>query len=133
MTDPGLGPLDYIYSPSSDVAADARWFSEVLGAKLVFAIDRGGVRVAMLRLGSDGPALLVTDHLPDDRAILIYRVDDLAATSTVLAGRGWTPERTLELPPGPCTTFRSPGGQRLAIYERIRPGVVQSMAGQRDF
>jgi catechol 2,3-dioxygenase-like lactoylglutathione lyase family enzyme len=133
MTDPRLGPLDYVYAPSSDVAADTRWFTDVLGAELVFAIDRGGTRVAMLRLGTDGPALLVTDHLPDDRSILIYRVDDLGATSTTLEARGWTPERTLELPPGPCTTFRSPGGQRLAIYEPSRPGVVDSMAGQRDF
>jgi hypothetical protein len=133
MTEPLLGPLDYIYSPSSDVAADASWFSEVLGAELVFAIDRGGTRVAMLRLGTGGPGLLVTDHLPDDRSILIYRVDDLAATSATLEARGWTPERTLELPPGPCTTFRSPGGKRLAIYELSRPGVVDSMAGQRDF
>jgi hypothetical protein len=133
MTDPSLGPLDYIYSPSSHVAADTRWFTDVLGAELVFAIDRGGTRVAMLRLGTEGPALLVTDHLPDDRSILIYRVDDLGATSTTLEARGWTPERTLELPPGPCTTFRSPGGHRLAIYQPSRPGVVESMAGQRDF
>jgi hypothetical protein len=133
VTDPCLGPLEYIYAPSSDVAADARWFTDVLGAELVFAIDRSGTRVAMLRLGTDAPALLLTDHLPDNRPVFIHRVDDLAATSADLEGRGWTPERTIELPPGPCTTFRSPGGHRLAIYEFTRPGVVDSMADQRDF
>jgi len=133
MTDPHLGPLDYIYAPSSDVAADARWFTEVLGAELLFAIDESGTRVAMLRLGMDEAALLLTDHLPDERPVFIYRVDDLAATSAAMEARGWTPERTIELPPGPCTTFSSPGGQRLAIYERSRPGVVEAMTGRLDF
>ena len=133
VTEPRLGPLEYIYAPSSDVAADAHWFTEVLGAELVFAIDNSGTRVAMLRLGTDAPALLLTDHLPDDRPVFVHRVDDLAASSADLKARGWTPERTIELPPGPCTTFHSPGGHRLAIYELRRPGVVDSMAGQRDF
>lgn len=133
MEDLGLGPLDYIYAPSTDLAADVTYFTDVLGAELVFAIDSGGTRVTMVRLGTQAPPLLLTDHLPDDRPVFIYRVDDLAAVSKRLGERGWTPERTIELPPGPCTTFRAPGGLRLAIYEPVRPGVVESMAGQRDF
>ena len=133
MSDPRLGPLDYIYAPSADVAADARWFAETLGAELVFAIDRSGTRVALLRRGTGGPPLLLTDPRPDDRPVFVHRVDDLATTAADLATRGWTPERTLELPMGPCTTFGSPGGLRLAAYELSRPGVVESMAGQRDF
>jgi hypothetical protein len=133
VDDSGLGALDYIYAPSSDVAADVRWFVEVLGAELVFAIDSGGTRVAMLRLGTDRPPILVTDHLPDDRPVFLYRVSALGAAQASLRERGWTPERTIELPMGPATTFRSPGGVRLAIYEPSRPFVVDSMAGQRDF
>jgi len=133
VTDQPLGLLDYVYAPSADVAADARWFSGTLGAELVFAIDRSGTRVAMLRVGTGGPAILLTDHLPDDRPVFIYRVDDLTATLADFATRGWTPERTLELPMGTCTTFKAPGGLRLAVYELSRPGVVESMAGQRDF
>jgi hypothetical protein len=125
--------LDYIYAPSADVATDIRWFADVLGAEIAFAIDDGGTRVAMLQLGTDGPPLLLTDHLPDDRPVLLFRVDDLDATSTALATRGWTPERTIDLPPGPATTFRAPGGLRLAIYEASRPFVVDSMLGKRDF
>ena len=133
MTGSSLGPLDYIYAPSSDVAADARWFAETLGAEVVFAIDRSGTRVAMLRLGTGGPAVLLTDHLPDDRPIFLYRVDAIATTSVELATRGWTAERTIELPMGTCATFNAPGGLRLAVYELSRPGVVESMAGQLDF
>jgi hypothetical protein len=133
VTAPPLGSLDFIYAPSADVAGDARWFVDTLGAELVFTIDRSGTRVAMVRLGTGGPPILVTDHLPDDRPVFLYRVDDLAAATAALAGRGWTSERTIELPMGTCATFRTPGGLRLAIYELTRPGVVESMAGQIDF
>ena len=128
-----IGSLDYIYAPSHDVAADARSLVEVLGAELVFAIDSGGTRVAMLRLGTGGPPLLVTDHLPDDRPIFLYRVEDVSKSGADLESRGWTADRTLELPMGACATFHAPGGLRIAIYELSRPGVVDSMAGQRDF
>jgi hypothetical protein len=124
--------LDYIYAPSADVAADARWFVTVFRAELVFAIEASGTRVAALRL-SDGPALLLTDHLPDEHPVFIYRVEDLRAAAAALEARGWTPERTIELPPGPCSTLRAPGGLRLALYELTRPVVVESFAGQRDF
>jgi hypothetical protein len=133
MKDVGLGTLDFLYAPSADVAADVRWFTEKLGAELVFAIDSGGTRVAMLRLGTDAPPVLVTDHLPDARPILLYRVESLADASKRLGDRGWTPDRTVDLPMGPAATFHAPGGLRLAIYEPIRPFVVDSMAGQRDF
>jgi hypothetical protein len=125
--------LDYLYTPSADVAADAHHFVAVVGAELVFAIDSSGTRVAMLRLSGDGPAILLTDHLEGDRPILVYRVANLAAAMADLAARGWTEERTIELPPGPATSFTTPGGHRLALYEAVRPFVVESFAGRRDF
>ncbi len=125
--------LDYLYTPSADVAADTRFFVSVLGAELVFAIDDSGTRVSMLRLSADGPAILLTDHLEGDRPILVYRVANLADAMGDLAARGWTEERTLELPPGPATSFTAPGGHRIALYEPVRPFVVESFAGRRDF
>jgi hypothetical protein len=38
-----------------------------------------------------------------------------------------------ELPLGPCATFRSPGGQRLGVYELTRPEVDRHFAGRADF
>jgi hypothetical protein len=128
-----LGPLDFIYAPSDDIVADVARFVDDLGAELVFAIDRSGTRVAMLRVGTGGPALLMTDHLPDKRPVFLYRVGSVADTEAALQARGWTAERTLELPMGTCATFKAPGNLRLAIYELSRPGVIESMAGQRDF
>jgi hypothetical protein len=71
--------LDYLYTPSEDVAADLRYFVDVLGATFGFAIEDGGVRVAMVELGGP-PAILLTDHLEGDRPILLYAVDDVDAT-----------------------------------------------------
>jgi hypothetical protein len=127
-----LGSLDFLYTPSTDVAADARYFVDVLGAELGFAIEDGGIRVAMVSFGSP-PAILLTDHLEGDRPIHLYAVDDIAAARKELEGRGWHPERSVELPPGPATTFRTPGGLRLAIYQPSRPFVVESFKGRRDF
>lgn len=86
-----------------------------------------------VRLGTDAPPLLVTDHLPDDRPVFLYRVADLDAATRDLSARGWAAERTIELPMGQATTFRAPGGLRLAMYEPSRPFVVESMIGRRDF
>jgi hypothetical protein len=127
-----LGRLDYLYTPSNDVAADARYLVDVVGGQLDFAIDDGGTRVAMVTLG-DGPAILLTDHLDGDRTIHVYAVDDLAAATADLAKRGWSADRSLELPPGPAVTFRSPGGVRIALYEASRPFVIHSFRGRRDF
>ena len=44
--------LDYVYMPSADVAADLAYFSDVLGGRVVFAIDGMGTRVAMVELES---------------------------------------------------------------------------------
>jgi hypothetical protein len=125
--------LDYLYMPSRDVAADARYLTEVLGGRLVFAIEAMGTRVAMVELTPDPPRLVLADHVEGDQPILVYRVADLAAAIAELQGRGWQEERSLEIPQGPVSSFRAPGGQRVAIYERTRPGVEAGFEGRRDF
>jgi len=131
--DPILRHLDYVYMPSADVAADARYFTDVLGGRLVFAIDAMGTRVAMVQLTEEPPRILLAGHLDGDRPILVYRVDDLDAAIAGLEARGWTRGHTLEIPQGPVCSFSAPGGQRLAIYELARAGAEASFAGRRDF
>ena len=128
-----LKDLDYIYMPSADVAADATYFTDVLGGRLVFAIEGMGTRVAMVELTDHPPRILLAGHLEGDRPILVYRVDDLDAASAELEARGWTRGHALEIPQGPVCSFSAPGGQRLAIYELTRPGVEASFGGRRDF
>lgn len=124
--------LDFVYMPSRDVAADVRWFTEVLGGERVFAIDGMGTRVAMIRL-SGPPPILLADHVEGDAPILVYRVTSLAAALDELRSRGWRDGSRLELPMGPAYSFTAPGGQRIALYEATRPDVVEHFAGQADF
>jgi hypothetical protein len=128
-----FGQLDYLYTPSSDVAADARYFTEVLGARLVFAIEGMGARVAKVELTEGPPHVLLTDHLKGERTISIYRVGDLDSAMRDLKKRGWKKAQTLEIPMGPCCSFTTPTGHRIAIYELTRPEVANHFDGRFDF
>ncbi len=115
------------------MAADASYFSGVLGGELIFAIQEWNTRVAMVRMSPMPPDLLFTDHVEGERPILIYRVADLAATLTRLESEGWEPEGVFEIPQGPCCSFRTSGGHRVAVYQPTRPEVVAHFNGRRDF
>ena len=125
--------LDYLYTPSSDVAADARYFTEVLGGTLVFSIEGMGARVAKIELTDGPPHVLLTDHLDSDRPIYVYRVEDLDRSMSELKKRGWKKASTLEIPMGPCCSFATPSGHRIAIYELSRPEVAKHFDGRFDF
>ena len=66
--------LDFIYMPSSDVAADLGFYRDVLGGEIVFAIEAFGTRVAQVRLEADAPRLLLAEHLEGDAPVLLHRV-----------------------------------------------------------
>ena len=128
-----LDSLDFLYSPSRDVAADMADFTSVLGGRLVFAIEDGGIRVAMVEMTEGPPRILLTDHVAGERPILVYRVADHDRAVAALTEGGWKPERSLEIPHGPCSSFRTPGGHRIALYQLTRPEVVRHFEGRRDF
>jgi hypothetical protein len=125
--------LDFVYMPSRDVAADAAHFTATFGADLVFAIEAFGARVAMVRLSDEPPDLLLADHLAGEAPVLVYRVANLDEAMAALERRGWEPQPRFGIPHGPCCAFRTPGGQRLAIYQLTRPEVAERFAGRRDF
>ena len=128
-----LKHLDFVYMPSTDVAADMEYFTSVLGGRLIFAVEGMGTRVAMVELTQDPPRILLAGHLEGDQAVLVYRVDDLHAAMSELEGRGWEREPSFEIPHGPVSSFRTPGGHRIAIYQLVRPEVGEHFAGRRDF
>jgi hypothetical protein len=125
--------LDFVYLPSRDVAAEVEHFTRRLGAELVFAIERFGTRVAMLRMVPDPPALLLAGHLEGHQPVLVHRVTDLESTVAELERRGVAVAATFEIPPGPAVELTGPGPQRLALYELTRPDTLASLAGRRDF
>jgi hypothetical protein len=125
--------LDFVYTPSRDVAADLGYFTEVLGGRVVFAVEAMGTRVAAVQLTEGPPLVLLADHLQGDRPILVYRVADLDAALVELAAHGWERQQTLEIPQGPCCSLRTPGGHRIALYQLTRPEVASHFDGRRDF
>jgi len=49
--------------PSRDAASDVEYFTRTLGARLVFAVEGMGTRVAMVELTDDPPRILLAEHL----------------------------------------------------------------------
>jgi glyoxalase/bleomycin resistance protein/dioxygenase superfamily protein len=125
--------LDFIYSPSADVDADAKYFEEILGARIVFKVDAMGARVAMIELAEGPPRLLLADHLKGERPVLVYEVEDLQQALDRLEAQGWNRESTFEIPQGPCCSFSTPGGHRIALYQLTRPQVEEHFRGRHDF
>lgn len=92
-----------------------------------------GARVALIELTDGPPHVLLTDHLDGDRPIYVYRVANLRQASARLRKRGLKDQQMLEIPMGPCSSFRMPGGHRIALYELARPGVLEQFMGRKDF
>ena len=107
--------------PSRDVAADSEYFADMLGGRIVFAIEAMGARVSMIELTEE--ALAAAREL----------ARDLEGSLAELERRGWKRERTFEIPHGPCCSFGTPGGHRIAVYQLTRPEVDDHFGGRRDF
>jgi hypothetical protein len=133
MSAPRLEQLDFLYMPSRDVADDVTYFADVLGGRVVFAIESMGTRVAAVNLGTNTPLLLFAGHLDGEVPVLVYRVGDLRAELDAMVAVGWKRESTFEIPHGPCCSFRAPGGHRLALYQPTRPDATAHFEGRRDF
>lgn len=109
------------------------YFVDVLGGKLRFAVEGMGARVAAIELAPPPPLLLLADHIKGDTSILVFRVADLKKELAALLNRGWKKQETFEIPHGPVCSFRTRGGQRIALYQLTRPGAATTFEGRRDF
>ena len=124
--------LDFLYVPTADVDAAARWYADELGAELVWKVRGMSTVVACMRVSEAGPALLLAGHLEGEAPVLVYRVASYREALERLPAGGVTGVRELEIPHGPCASFVVPGGARMAIYELVRPGVDEHFAGRFD-
>jgi catechol 2,3-dioxygenase-like lactoylglutathione lyase family enzyme len=124
--------LDYLYVPTSDVDEAARRYVEAFGARLVWKVRGMGTVVACLEVTEDGPAILLSGHLEGENPVLVYRVDDYHEAVAALRAGGIAPVTELEIPHGPCASFRAPGGQRYAVYQLVRPEAVTYFDGRID-
>jgi len=124
--------LDFLYTPARDFEATLSYYTGMLGAELVWKVRAMGTVVARLRLAEGGPALLLAEHLDGPSPILVYRVADFRAAVDELRARGLKGGEEFEIPHGPCFGFEGPGGQRLAVYELVRPEADAHFAGRID-
>ncbi len=122
--------LDFVYVPTADVDAAASAYVDVLGARLEWKVRGMGTVVACLRVSEAGPAILLSGHLHGEQPILVYRVEDYRAAVDQLRSGGVADIRELEIPHGPCASFRLEGGQRYAVYQLVRPGVDEHFSGR---
>jgi len=88
--------------------------------------------VACLHVAGEGPAILLSGHLDGEVPVLIYRVSDYEATVSGLRAGGVAELHELEIPHGPCASFRAAGGQRYAVYELVRPEAATHFDGHID-
>ena len=125
--------LDYIYVPAPDFEAAVRFYTAAIGGELRWRIRDGGVWVAAVKLADLAPAVLLASHLEPHQTILIYRARSLLVVRQRLEDAGWSDVgEQFEIPQGPCLVFSDPAGQRLAVYERARPGIDERFDGRFD-
>jgi hypothetical protein len=126
-----FGSLDYVYVPAADIDGEVLRYVQTLGAELVWKVRGMGTTVACLRVGESEPAILLSGHLQGQGAILVYRVQDYAATVAQLRARNLAVHE-LEIPHGPCATFTMEAGQRYAVYQLVRPDAIHLFDGRID-
>ncbi len=124
--------LDFVYVPTADVDATAGLYVEVMGAELVWKVRGMGTVVACLRMAEGGPSVLLSGHLQGENPVLVWRVADYPEAVAALRAGGIADIDELEIPHGPCASFRAPGGQRMAVYQLVRPGADAHFAGRVD-
>jgi predicted enzyme related to lactoylglutathione lyase len=125
--------LDFLYIPAPDIESSVQYYTQVLGGELLWKIHAYGVWVACIELSkADKPYVLLADHIHKNDVMLIYQVENLQNAVKQLKSKGWKEENRIEIPPGPCCTFRDPAGNALVIYENIRPHIMDEFRGKID-
>jgi predicted enzyme related to lactoylglutathione lyase len=124
--------LDYFYLPAPDFETAVRFYTDGLGGTLRWRVYDGGTWVAAVQITETGPLILLASHLAPGEGLPIYRVTNLEAMRRRLKEDGWSDGLAFEIPQGPCFIVRDPAGQRLGIYERVRPQVEAAFEGRFD-
>ena len=119
--------LDYIYVPAPNIEESIWYYTKVLDGELLWKIHAYRVWVACVSLSKltekqdenedEQPYILLANHIEKKDLMLIYRVKNLEKATSQLGSLGWKKEKSLEIPNGPCHTFRDQADNHIAIYE----------------
>ena len=124
--------LDFLYIPAPNIQESITYYTKVLEGELIWKIHAYGVWVACVKLSDKEPNILLANHIGNKDLMLIYRVKNLDKARSELQARGWKEEKSLEIPNGPCLTFRDPALNPIVIYENRRPNVMSDFKGRID-
>jgi predicted enzyme related to lactoylglutathione lyase len=120
-----FGKLEYLYIGCADFDRDLTYYTEVLGAQLLWAFDSLDARVAALRLAAGAPLLLST-HRQAPSCQPIFSVASLDTAVKTLMARGWTSQGdAVETPNGTAYLFVDPSGNQFAILQNDRPDAME--------
>jgi len=57
----------------------------------------------------------------------VFEVGNLRASAKEFKSRGWQSEgEEFEIPNGPCYLFKDPSGNQMAIFQDVRPRLLES-------
>jgi len=124
--------LDFLYVPAPNIQESITYYTKVLDGELLWKIHAFGVWVACVKLSDKEPYILLANHIERKDLMLIYRVNNLDKARSELRARGWKEEKSLEIPNGPCLTFRDPADNSIVIYENRRPDVMRNFKDRID-
>ena len=124
--------LDFVYVPAPRFRESIKYYTKVLDGELLWKIHAYGVWVACIKLSDKEPYILLADHIEKKDMMLIYRVNNLDKAASELRLRGWREEKSLEIPNGPCKTFRDPADNAIVMYQNRRPHVMEEFKGRID-
>jgi len=121
-----LGVLRFLYIGSSDVGKDLDYYTKVLGGKKVWDFTSMGTRVAAVQVSS-GPLLLLAGHRRAPSVLPVFEVENLKVSVREFKSHGWQPDgEEFEIPNGPCYLFKDPSGNQMAIFQDVRPRLLES-------
>jgi len=121
-----LGILRFLYLGSSDVSKDLEYYTTILKAKKIWDFTSIGTRVAAVQVCS-GPLLLLAGHRPAPSVLPVFEVGNLKASVKEFKSRGWQPDGgEFEIPNGPCYLFRDSSGNQMALFQDVRPRLLES-------
>lgn len=131
--DPGVPQgwsLEFLYTGTDDLQGDLRRY-RADGAHRVWHFRRNGSEVCAVSRGA-GPLTLLANERPPGSVVPMFSVPHLDATSAALEAHGWEPlGEPFDIPPGPCRMVREPGGIEFAIFENVRPDVMDRAYADR--
>jgi catechol 2,3-dioxygenase-like lactoylglutathione lyase family enzyme len=120
------GELAYLYMGTDDVDASLAFYTEALGAQLVWRFRAFATDVAAVRFGADRPFVLLAEHRPTPSCLPIWSVSDLDRAIAALARAGFADHgETVGTPDGPVHVLTDPSGNELGLLRPDRPGALE--------